>query len=311
MKFYEKIKECKIKFNNKFIYEDSKPCKVIDHMLIVCPIHGEFTQELRVHLRSEYGCPKCAYEGSSLKQKQSTEDFIEKAKQKHGSRYDYSKTNYTGDKKKVIIICKIHGEFTQDPYTHIDNRGPCGCPKCGEDSMKKKQTRLISDLETTFVVNNKNVTADFSTYVNSKTKVSAVCIEHGAFKQTLAILKDSYGCPKCASLFRGWNRSIYEGIPVRLYCLHLHTGTFKIGITKTDIKTRYGIQEALNIKEVLFERVFEEGTDAWEIEKKVLTALKSHKYEGSPIFKYTGITEIFTINPVETIQKEITKWLQI
>jgi len=38
-------------------------------------------------------------------------DFIEKARDVHGSKYDYSKSNYTGRHNKLIITCPIHGEF--------------------------------------------------------------------------------------------------------------------------------------------------------------------------------------------------------
>lgn len=38
-------------------------------------------------------------------------DFINKAREKHGNKYDYSKVEYTDIKTKVCIICPIHGEF--------------------------------------------------------------------------------------------------------------------------------------------------------------------------------------------------------
>jgi len=37
--------------------------------------------------------------------------FLERAKEVHGNRYDYSKVKYETTEKKVIIICKEHGEF--------------------------------------------------------------------------------------------------------------------------------------------------------------------------------------------------------
>lgn len=37
--------------------------------------------------------------------------FIEKAKNKHGDKYDYSKVEYINSTTKVCIICKEHGEF--------------------------------------------------------------------------------------------------------------------------------------------------------------------------------------------------------
>lgn len=62
----------------------------------------------------------------------SNEEFIEKAKEKHGDRYDYSKTNYLGARVKVIIICPKHKSFYQNPMDHIRGHG---CKKCHSDSL--------------------------------------------------------------------------------------------------------------------------------------------------------------------------------
>jgi len=43
--------------------------------------------------------------------KLTTKEFINKAINVHGDKYDYSKVNYTGSTNKVIIICKEHGQF--------------------------------------------------------------------------------------------------------------------------------------------------------------------------------------------------------
>tara|TARA_R110000765_G_scaffold45850_11_gene94754 strand:+ start:12545 stop:13075 length:531 start_codon:yes stop_codon:yes gene_type:complete len=57
--------------------------------------------------------------------------FLERAKKVHGSTYDYSKVNYTTTEKKVVIICKIHGEFLMRPRAHYaDSRG---CPSCKDN----------------------------------------------------------------------------------------------------------------------------------------------------------------------------------
>lgn len=42
-----------------------------------------------------------------------TKDFIERARLKHGDKYNYSKVYYKGSGKKVIIICPTHGDFKQ------------------------------------------------------------------------------------------------------------------------------------------------------------------------------------------------------
>ncbi len=62
--------------------------------------------------------------------------FIDKSNIIHGNKYDYSKSIYIHSKEKVIIICNIHGEFSQAPSYHM--RGS-GCPECGE--LKRKATQ--------------------------------------------------------------------------------------------------------------------------------------------------------------------------
>ena len=67
--------------------------------------------------------------------KLTTEEFIKKAREVHGDRYDYSKVEYVNNKTKVIIICPVHGVFPQSPVNHIRGNG---CPKCAKiDAVKK------------------------------------------------------------------------------------------------------------------------------------------------------------------------------
>lgn len=51
--------------------------------------------------------------------KLTTDQFKTKANIIHNFKYDYSKTNYTTTKNKIIIICPLHGEFEQRPTTHL------------------------------------------------------------------------------------------------------------------------------------------------------------------------------------------------
>ena len=58
--------------------------------------------------------------------------FINLAREIHEDSYDYSNTIYTNALTKVSIICKKHGEFKQDPFTHLKGKG---CVKCGRETM--------------------------------------------------------------------------------------------------------------------------------------------------------------------------------
>lgn len=45
--------------------------------------------------------------------------FVQKAKNIHNNRYDYSKVRYTNSKTKIAITCPSHGIFYQTPADHI------------------------------------------------------------------------------------------------------------------------------------------------------------------------------------------------
>lgn len=61
------------------------------------------------------------------------ENFIEKARLKHGNKYDYSKVIYANNKTPVEIICPKHGAFWQRPDSHLHGKG---CMFCALDNQK-------------------------------------------------------------------------------------------------------------------------------------------------------------------------------
>lgn len=110
------------------LYDYSK-CNYVNmntKVCIICPKHGEFWQTPYQHLNGAK-CPNCASLKNGFEKRLTTETFIEKAKQIHGNKYDYSKTKYITSKRKVCIICNQHGEFWQTPDKHLQG---CGCQKC-------------------------------------------------------------------------------------------------------------------------------------------------------------------------------------
>ena len=122
-------------------YDYSKVEYVNNHtkVCIICPIHGEFWQTPKSHL-SGRGCSKCRGDKLSKKFSLSATQFIEKAKQVHGNKYDYSKVDYINNSTKVCIICPKHGEFWQTPKDHIKGKG---CPRCIESKLEAKiRTKL-------------------------------------------------------------------------------------------------------------------------------------------------------------------------
>lgn len=101
---------------------------------IVCPEHGEFKQLSNDHLRPR-GCPDCGVEKRSKSRRLGTSKFIERSKEIHGDKYDYSNVVYKNMHTKVLIVCPVHGEFKQRPNGHLNKRG---CPDCGDEAISKK-----------------------------------------------------------------------------------------------------------------------------------------------------------------------------
>lgn len=62
------------------------------------------------------------------------DEFICRAKEVHGDKYDYSKVEYINSTTKVCIICPKHGEFWQQPVSHVIAKQ--GCQKCYNDRRR-------------------------------------------------------------------------------------------------------------------------------------------------------------------------------
>lgn len=61
--------------------------------------------------------------------KLTTEEFIKRAKEVHGDKYDYSFVEYVNSSTKVKIICPKHGIFEQTPNKHLKKRDAQNAPK--------------------------------------------------------------------------------------------------------------------------------------------------------------------------------------
>ena len=127
-----------------------------------------------------------------MTKKLTTAEFVKRAREVHGDKYDYSKVNYVNANTEVCIICPKHGEFKQMPSKHLNGQG---CPKC-YGNIKLNTSEFINKARE--IHGNKY---DYSKveYVNANAKVCIVCPEHGEFWQTPAIHLNGNGCPKCNS----------------------------------------------------------------------------------------------------------------
>lgn len=126
---------------------------------------------------------------------------IEKLKQKHNNKYDYSKTVYTFAKDKITIVCKTHGDFTQTYSDHLSGKG---CQKCArENTTNANKFRTGKNTENVICefLPVWGDTYDYSkvNYTGSQDKIEIICRKHGSFFQTDKTHLKGHGCPLCAN----------------------------------------------------------------------------------------------------------------
>jgi len=133
-KFISKAKKV---HGDKYDYSKVEYSGANAKVCIICPKHGEFWQIAEMHLKGQ-GCKKCYGNAKMTKN-----DFIEKARNVHGDKYDYSNVEYTGNNKsKVSIICPVHGEFSQRIDIHLQGKG---CPKCHTSKLEISVSTLLNE----------------------------------------------------------------------------------------------------------------------------------------------------------------------
>lgn len=202
MRKNEFIKRATERHNGKYKYNiKTDIVSSHDYIEIICPIHGEFTQIVYAHLKGQ-GCPYCA-----RNVKMNTDIFIERAKQTHGDKYDYSKVKYSTKREKVCIICPEHGEFWQLPSNHI--RGS-NCPKCALKYRKKPINRIENNIcgdlnnktrmfiEKARKIHHNKYYYSKSEYKGTYEKICIICPEHGEFWQSANNHLRGHGCPMCS-----------------------------------------------------------------------------------------------------------------
>ena len=135
----DKIELCKTIHNNKYSYDKVVYVNYDTKVIITCPEHGDFEQNLYNHSYGR-GCRKCRSVNMSKLMRKDKDDFVEKSNIKHNFKYTYDKVPESFRvRSKVIIICPEHGDFEQTAFSH--KRG-CGCPYCAGKSGKNTEKNI-------------------------------------------------------------------------------------------------------------------------------------------------------------------------
>lgn len=130
------------------------------------------------------------------------EQVIDEFKKVHGDKYDYSKVEYKDTHNKVCIICHEkdengieHGEFWQEPNSHLSGRGCRKCAYINFNNPLKIDTQKCIELS----IKKHGNRYDYVKTVCSKSSdiIIVTCKKHGDFKIKASSHYRGVGCPYC------------------------------------------------------------------------------------------------------------------
>lgn len=301
---------------NRYDYSLVNYTGVRDYVKIICKFHGEFEQEARVHLMGCH-CQKCANEMISDSKKHTLSSFIERSKQHHGERYDYSLVEYKHSCSPVKIICSIHGTFKQNPKEHMDGNG---CTKCAreknKDACRKDNDYFINKAK---LRHGDLYDYSLAEYTKATTKVKIICKTHGVFEQRP---NDHYtsGCPTCNHIST-YSKSSYinnankhHNGEATLYFIQVFDDVenfYKVGITVYDTNERFGNFNSMPYDFHEIYTVTDNASLIWDLEKYLFSKFSNYSY--SPLCYFGGsILECFKFNIKQEFEvvSEICSYLQ-
>lgn len=135
----KQFKELALKVRPNYDFSQSYYQNQYKKIRVTCDFGHNF-EIIPKSLLQGYGCPEC----SAINiRKRNKEAFIEKAKNIHGDKYDYSTLEYTRIDEPMSIICPEHGRVYMWPSSHLKGNG---CPKCSQSIGEYKVEEYLKKL---------------------------------------------------------------------------------------------------------------------------------------------------------------------
>jgi Zn finger protein HypA/HybF involved in hydrogenase expression len=192
------LKRAKQMHGDKYTYPNLVFQTIHDKITIHCPTHGDFEQRIYAHINEGQGCPQCGYDNREIKHRRTTKEFIAEARKVFGKLYDYSKVDYADRRTHVLIGCKKHGFFRQQPYLHLKGHH---CPYCsGRGASKHSQQSFITIANK---IHGDKYDYSKTVFERMTDNLTIICPKHGEFSQRAGNhIHLQNGCPKCANAIR-------------------------------------------------------------------------------------------------------------
>jgi hypothetical protein len=292
----------------------------------VCNAHGKYRRLVNSALYGTNACIRCFHESeksNSLDQLSAEKRIFSMLLESEISieSFEYKGKNDT----TLVLICPKHGRWMTNWSVVTKNRG--SCPKCSYEASVPKRTASIKKLHEesrekrwlaylTKFKESHGDQYDYSkaTFVDAKTPIEIVCPAHGSFMQT----PDSHtigGCRLCADeeLAGLYTERYFElkpemtTVPATLYLLKLEFGDvicFKVGITRTSLKRRFG--SALG-KGVKIEVIATRNATLIEVWRDEARLLGSNHFEKMEIQDKNFVREA-RMSPTELVKNLPDNW---
>lgn len=188
-----RLKQSKELYGDLFNYEKTVFGNRTDKVFLICVKHGSFEVLVKTHINTDFGgCKGCQAEQA---EKDKVKDYIERGKAKFNGQYTYEKVEKLEKKEKITLTCIEHGDFSIGHISHMESPYG-GCPTCGVSYNLKLRA---DKLKKTLIILKGDRFSYEKTDLNSKSKVTITCKEHGDFQSTIEYHRISeYGnCSGC------------------------------------------------------------------------------------------------------------------
>jgi hypothetical protein len=203
---------------------------------------------------------------------------------------------YTTAKNKVVITCKLHGDYEQTPNAHINNEQ--GCTIC--KSLERANNKQLKFITKANKIHNNKYDYTKTKYIHSNQAVVITCPLHGDFHQTPSChVNKMHGCKMCG-IKGGYNEIYFQNYPSERNVMGIfykvlveYAGVeyFKIGITQKSVKVRFNSSEVNLVK--CIEQIEMPLYEAFQFEQQMLIELR-RKFN-QPTVRFNGHTECFIV----------------
>lgn len=191
--------------------------------------------------------------------------------------------NYVNNYTKIKFKCSLGHIWETTPHHALNAK--ISCPECVQKSKRLSNSKYDSKLAQL------NATVyRVESYINSKTAILHKCDKNHEWLARPSNILAGRGCPHCVEKF-GFKRNK----PAMLYYIKITNGSmirFKIGVTNSDIKTRFK-NDKDKLIELLWSKNFNTGTEALLAESYILNNSPDPPVTEFKFLKSNGNTELY------------------